>query len=218
LGQLSVEDFENNMWRKLLILIMLILSSQASLGESADKPITSELASDFTVSRLEFSLQNIKNELQQEFRGDNRFSFFLNEILVGAGFDEPSNRIGVIIDTSCKPEKSLGQKQIPNIADQLAKDIFIYFGNWGKHEATNAFDENMLHLNLGQKFSRNLYSPPSDKSKLLEIGKRIAEHFVVNISVRCKGAGASYTYKLNTNYSNSSPVFTDQDRKLNYQF
>ena len=206
------------MTRTLVTAILLTLFSQTAWSELEERPVTSELANDYNVSRLEFSLQNIKNELQQKFADGNRPFHSLGYIEVVTGFDEDKNLIGIMIDATCKIGSSVDQALHIDIADLLARDAFYYLGNFGQFEEKNLNGEKILHRKLGTMFSRNLFTSPTDNNKLLKLGESISNAFLVRVAVGCNGSGSTYEYKLNSNFSRSAPIFADKDRQLIYKF
>lgn len=203
------------MTRTLLTAILVILFSQIATADN-NRNVLDYLDKTDNVSRIEFSLLKIQNELQKEFDEDRIISKMLQKIKVSGAYSIDENLIGLLVSARCNRERE-GLLAQSEMADIIAKDTLAFFSNYGNPKKKNIEGNNILSLTLGKKFSKYVLQVGADKGdfeKMVSLGTRLVDIFIVRVDISCKGTGSSFAYELDATYSFDSPHFDDKSRQL----
>ena len=209
--------------RAALAAILLTIATQA--GADTIK----ELFEKRDVSRLEFTLFKIEQSLLHELQSwlttsseDKRAS-----IKVFTSHSNDRISIGASIEGYFSSEKPLFYGSEEGFADMVGMEIFSYFAHFGDPADEDVFGSNMLHLDLGEKFSIGNIQRGSwgylgtDEVKLEILGKQLAEIIDVVVHFRYFGKGKTsartFVYKIEAPYERGSG-FASENRQLTYKF
>ena len=207
------------MTRTLLTAIFLALFSHATWA-NVSSSVLHDLNEKSNVSRIEFSLLKIQFELQKAFDEDHQTLEMTPKVEVKPAYNIDQNLIGLLVSAGCNRERDVLLAH-SEMADILARETLLFFSNFGNPQRKNIEGNNILNLNLGKKFSKYAFWAGAEKvdfEKMTALGQQLAEIFIVQVDINCKGKGSSFSYNLNSNYSSDFPYFDEQIRKLIYEY
>lgn len=186
-----------------------------------------ELSKQTDVSRLEFVMLSLKQQLYEEFRSSDeilRFNkeLYFSEPTVDYAFVTFARNDELIIALSINGDLSLRcmeldarfDNQIMKILverkmDAIAVDLMMFFNHFGEYEETNFFKENMVHVRVAKLFGFDDFGF-FDKDSL-DKARAISEEIKIRIvAAYCeKGEGTipfylKFDYPLNANYEQSN--------------
>ena len=143
------------MTRTLLTAIFLTLSSQTAWAETKPKSVFDQLQTQSPVSRMEYSLYKIQQEVARELEENFVTTGKVDSLNVNAGYSKSQNVLRLIISAPCIRNQACLLIDPFTIPDQIARDVMRQFGNYGDPTNTDVNQRNILHLKLGLGFSND---------------------------------------------------------------
>jgi len=201
---------------RIFFTLIIILFSSTAWSNAIQ-----ELSKQTDVSRLEFVMLSLKQQLYEEFRssdkilGFNRKLYFSEpavdyEFVTFARNDELIIALSINDDLSCvQLDAGFDNHIMKNLValkmDAIAVDLMMFFSHFGDYEDTDVFKDNMVHVRVAKLFGFEDFGflDEDDLDKARAVSEKIKIRIVAAYckkGERLRPFLLKFDYPLNANY------------------